>query len=111
MSFACEELSQRIRDMLDPRLPVSEKKMFGGRAFMLSGNMLVAVSKEGILLVRVGKDALEQHLALPGASPVRMGARTMNGFVEVSGDVLEDDNVLAQWLASARAFVGTLPPK
>ena len=111
MTFACDELSDRVREALGPHLPITETKMFGGRAFMLSGNMLVAVTKEGILLVRVGKDALEQHLALPGANPVRMGARTMNGFVEVSGDVLEDDDVLALWLESARAFVGTLPSK
>jgi TfoX/Sxy family transcriptional regulator of competence genes len=111
MSFACDELSDRIRDALDPRLPVSEKKMFGGRAFMLGGNMLVAVTKEGGLLVRIGKDAMSEHLALPGTGPMSMGARTMAGFVHVSGDVLEDDDVLRQWLGSARAFVATLPPK
>jgi TfoX/Sxy family transcriptional regulator of competence genes len=111
MSFACDELSDRIRDQLDPRLPITEKKMFGGRAFMLGGNMLVAVTKEGILMVRVGKEAMAQHLALPGAAQMSMGARTMAGFIQVSGDVLEDDDVLAQWIASARNFVGTLPPK
>lgn len=111
MSFACEELSDRIREVLDPRLIVTEKRMFGGRAFMVNGNMLVAVSKEGALLVRVGKGSVTEHLALPGASPVTMGSRTMAGYIEVSGDVLEDDHVLGQWIASAFAFVSTLPSK
>jgi TfoX/Sxy family transcriptional regulator of competence genes len=111
MSFACDELSDRIRAQLDPHLPITEKKMFGGRAFMLGGNMLVAVTKEGILMVRVGKDGMKEHLARPGAAPMTMGTRTMAGFLEVSGDVLEDDDVLGQWIADARAFVATLPPK
>lgn len=111
MSFACDELSDRIRQILDPRLPIAEKKMFGGRAFMLAGNMLVAVTKEGGLLVRIGKERMAEHLALSGAEPVTMGVRTMAGFVHVSGDVLEDDDVLAQWITSARTFVSTLPAK
>ena len=111
MSFACDELSDRIRALLDPRLIVTEKRMFGGRAFMVSGNMLLAVSKEGVLLARVGKDSVAGHLALPGASPAIMGERTMGGYVEVGGDVLEDDHVLGQWIASALAFVSTLPAK
>ena len=111
MSFACDELSDRIREALGPPLVYTEKKMFGGRAFMVGGNMLVAVTKEGSLLVRVGKEGMERHLALPGASPMSMGARTMAGFVHVSGDALEDDDALAQWLLSAKDFVATLPPK
>lgn len=111
MSFACDELSDRVRASLDPRFPLTEKKMFGGRAFMHAGNMVVAVTREGNMLVRVGKAGMEQHLSLPGASPMNMGARTMGGFVQVAGDVLEDDDVLAQWLDSARRFVLTLPLK
>lgn len=111
MSFACDELSDRIRSLMDPRLPVTEKRMFGGRAFMLNGNMLVAATKDGILMVRVGKKEMAEHLQRPGASLMTMGARTMAGFLEVSGDVLEDDEVLGDWIARARAFVATLPPK
>lgn len=111
MSLASEELSDRIRQHLGPHPAVSEQKMFGGRCFMLSGNMLVCPMKDGGLLVRVGKDGYDAALTMPGAGPMTMGARTMSGFVEVSGDVLEDDEVLLDWIELARGFVDTLPPK
>lgn len=111
MSLASEDLSDRIRDLLPSRLPMTEKKMFGGRCFMLAGNMLVCPMKDGSLLVRVGKDGYDTALTLPGASAMEMGARTMAGFVAVSGDVLEDEDVLRDWIGRARAFVDTLPAK
>nr|WP_314258986.1 TfoX/Sxy family protein [uncultured Devosia sp.] len=111
MSLASEELSDRIRDLLPNTMSLTEKKMFGGRCFMLSGNMLVCPMKDGSLLVRVGKDGYDTALTLPGASPMDMGTRTMTGFVEVSGDVLEDEDVLLDWIARAHSFVDTLPPK
>ena len=111
MSLASEELSDRIRTLLDPRLATTEQKMFGGRCFMLNGNMLVGPMKDGGLLVRVGKEGYEAALALPGARPMTMGSKTMSGFVEVSGDVLEDDEVLLDWIELARSFVETLPAK
>ncbi|WP_210246870.1 TfoX/Sxy family protein [Devosia ginsengisoli] len=111
MSLAVEELSDRIRNLLDQRLTITEQKMFGGRCFMLGGNMLVCPMKDGGLLVRVGKEGYDAALTLPGARPMTMGSRTMAGFVEVSGDVLEDDEVLLDWIALARGFVETLPAK
>ena len=111
MSLASEDLSDRIRELLPPLLSISEKKMFGGRCFMLDGNMLVCPMKDGSLLVRVGKDGMGDSLALPGAEPMTMGTRTMAGLVQVSGDVLEDEDVLLGWIGRARTFVGTLPGK
>lgn len=111
MSLASDELSDRIRGLLGARTGITEQKMFGGRCFMLDGNMLVGPMKDGSLLVRVGKDGYERALALPGARPMSMGARTMSGFVEVTGDVLEDDDVLLDWIELARSFVETLPAK
>lgn len=111
MSLASEELSDRIRSHLGLHPAITEQKMFGGRCFMLSGNMLVGPMKDGSLLVRVGKDGYDAALALPGARPMTMGARTMSGFVEVTGDVLEDDEVLLDWIELARSFVATLPAK
>ena len=111
MSLASEELSDRIRGLLGARPGITEQKMFGGRCFMLDGNMLVGPMKDGSLLVRVGKDGYERALALPGARPMSMGARTMSGFVEVPGDVLEDDEVLLDWIELARSFVETFPAK
>ncbi|MET3924917.1 TfoX/Sxy family protein [Devosia sp. 2618] len=111
MSLASEELSDRVRDLLARHRSITEKKMFGGRCFMIDGNMVVCPLKEGGLLVRVGKGGYEEILSLPGASAMNMGSKTMSGFVEVSGDVLEDDDVLQEWVERARVFVSTLPPK
>ena len=111
MSLASEELSDRIRDILGAVPFLSEQKMFGGRCFMLRGHMLVAPMKYGNLLVRTGKDGYDAALALPGAQPMEMGAKTMGGFVEVSGDVLEDDDTLRDWITLSRNFVATLPDK
>jgi len=111
MSMATEELSDRIRALLPPLANVREQKMFGGRAFMLDGNMLVCPTKEGSLIVRVGKDGMADALAQPGAEVMDMAGRSMSGFVVLSGDAIEDDDVLSQWLERARSFVATLPPK
>lgn len=111
MSMASEELSDRVRDLLGARMAISEKKMFGGRCFMLNGNMLVCPLKSGSLMVRVGKDGMDDALAVPGVVPIQMRARIMTGFVELTGDLIEDDDALGDWLARAQSFVETLPPK
>ncbi len=111
MEMSVVELSDRIRARLGGGPGLGEKRMFGGIAFMRNGNMLVAPMKGGSLLVRVGLKGYAAALARPGASPMTMGDRTMSGFVAVAGDVLEDDDVLEDWLALAEAFVATLPAK
>ncbi len=110
MSMASEELANRIRDLL-PNAAIREQKMFGGIAFMLEGNMLVGPMKDGSLLVRVGKEGMDKALALPGAGIMTMGSKTMTGFVVVSGDAIEEDFALGEWIDRAHAFVKTLPPK
>lgn len=109
--LAVEELSERIRAQIGDRPGVREQRMFGGVAFMVHGNMLVGPMKGGGLLVRVGKDGFEDALQRPGAEPMMMKGRAMSGFVEVSGDAIETDEALADWIALADAFVATLPPK
>lgn len=111
MSMATDELAERIREHLPPRIHCIEKKMFGGIAFMHQGNMLVAPLKDGSMLARVGKDGMADALALPGASIMDMGGRSMGGFVVVSGDALEDDDDLRAWLDRCLNFVRTLPQK
>lgn len=111
MSMATDELADRIRDLLPQRVHCLEKKMFGGIAFMYRGNMLVAPLKEGSMLARVGKEGMDEALALPGASIMDMGGRSMGGFVVVSGDAIEDDDDLRAWLTRCLNFVETLPPK
>lgn len=110
MSLAREELADRVRQLLPPHAVVREKRMFGGIAFMLNGNMLVCPLKDGTLMVRVGKEGMAGALER-GAAPMTMGDKIMAGFVIVTGDLLEDDDGLAAWIARARRFVDTLPPQ
>jgi TfoX/Sxy family transcriptional regulator of competence genes len=111
MSMACDELADRVRSLLPPGVHCTEKKMFGGVAFMTHGNMLVCPTREGALIVRVGKDGMEDALAQLGAGLMDMGGRSMSGFVVLEGDAIEDDDVLGEWIARAWAFVKTLPRK
>lgn len=111
MSMARDELAERIRAALPMGLHTTEKRMFGGIAFMLDGNMLVCPLKDGALMVRVGKESLAAALDQPGAGPMEMRGRPVSGFVLVSGDAIEDDDALAFWIARAHAFVRTLPAK
>lgn len=91
-------------------LPIREQKMFGGTCFMLSGNMLVGTSKRG-LLVRVGKDGHAKALTRPHTRPMEMGGRAMEGYVFVAPEGAKGAKELKTWIATARAFVETLPPK
>ena len=111
MSHTADALSDRIRERLAPIPGITEQKMFGGRCFMLDGNMVCGIMKNGALLARVGRDGYEDALTLPGCQSMTMGTKTMSGFVEVDGDVLEPDSGLAQWVDRCLAFTATLPPK
>ncbi|MFI7599245.1 TfoX/Sxy family protein [Actinoplanes sp. NPDC049681] len=104
-----EALAQRIRDLLASVPGITDKRMFGGLAFLTDGNLTVALMGDD-LMVRVGRDAAEQALTAPGARPCDIGGRLMRGWVLVDGAVLDDD-VLDAWVGRARAFVSTLPPK
>ena len=99
----------RLRQALTG-MPVTEQKMFGGTCFMLSGNMLVGTSKRG-LLVRVGKEAHAEAVALPHARPMEMGGKPMEGYVFVGEAGTATGKDLKGWLARGLAFVETLRAK
>lgn len=99
----------RLRSAL-ATLSVTEQKMFGGTCFMLRGNMLVGTSSRG-LLVRVGKENHAKAAARPHTRPMAMGGRIMEGYVFVDETGTQTAQELQDWLAMARAFVETLPPK
>ena len=104
-----EELASEVRVHLSSRGVIREIKMFGGLGFMLNGNMVAAVSKRGLLL-RVGKDRYHDALAWPGARPMEIRERTMEGYVYLDPPVPTND-ALKAWLDEAVAFVKTLPVK
>jgi TfoX/Sxy family transcriptional regulator of competence genes len=105
-----EDLADRIRAMLAGE-PVVEKKMFGGLAFLLGGNMSVAASGQGGLMVRCDPAETESLLAEPGAEEFEMKGRTMAGWLRVNGPVLDDDEVLQTWVDRGVAYARSLPPK
>jgi TfoX/Sxy family transcriptional regulator of competence genes len=103
------DLSDRVRAALADRGSVREVKMFGGIGFMLNGNLALGSSKRG-LLVRVGKENQADALARPGARPMIMRGRAMDGYVYVDPPALDSRSVRA-WVQLAISFVETLPPK
>jgi TfoX/Sxy family transcriptional regulator of competence genes len=105
-----EALAERIRSML-PDEPVVEKKMFGGLAFLVGGNMSVAASGQGGLMVRVDPDQTESLLTEPGVDLMQMGGRTMTGWLRVDADVLGEDTTLRAWVDRGIRYARTLPPK
>jgi TfoX/Sxy family transcriptional regulator of competence genes len=111
LSPAAEELAERIRGQIGLLPGITERKMFGGLAFMLDGNMLVGLLKDGGLLARVGKPGYADALARPGAAPMTFTGREMSGFVQVHDEGIETDAALADWIELARRFVITLPKK
>jgi len=105
-----EQLAQRVRRALAGRDGLSEKKMFGGIAFLLSGRMACGIVKED-LMVRVGPAQYEQALAQPYARPMDFTGRPMKGMVYVGSDALRSDADLAGWLRRGVEFAATLPAK
>ena len=105
-----EVLGERVRRVLGNDPDVGERKMFGGLAFMMAGNMACGVMGDD-LLVRVGKDAFEEALTLPFAGPMEMGDRTMGGFVVVDGEGVAEDDQLDDWVERGVAYAVSLPPK
>jgi TfoX/Sxy family transcriptional regulator of competence genes len=104
-----QDLAARVRCALAEAGAIREVKMFGGVGFMLSGNMVAAASKRGLLL-RVGKERYRDALTRPGSRAMEMRGRVMEGYLYVDPAVL-DDQSLQDWLQLAVAFGQTLPPK
>jgi TfoX/Sxy family transcriptional regulator of competence genes len=105
-----EALAARVREALAENAEISERQMFGGIAFLLSGNMAVGVSKED-LMVRIDPDDQEEALAHPGVRPFDMTGRPMKGWILVAPEATEEDSELAQWITRGLDFAGSLPPK
>jgi TfoX/Sxy family transcriptional regulator of competence genes len=106
-----EDLAQRIRHLIgDDPAPV-EMKMFGGLGFLINGNMSVAASGQGGLLIRCVPEDTDALLDEPGAEPMVMRGRAMEGWLRVSADAVSKDTALERWVSRAVAYAGSLPPK
>jgi TfoX/Sxy family transcriptional regulator of competence genes len=103
-----EELAERVRHAVGPRPDVTERKMFGGVAFLLDGKMFCGLAKSK-LMVRVGPERHQQALAEAHVSPMDFTGRPMNGYVYVEPEGCRTMKAVKKWVDRAIAFVGTLP--
>ena len=106
-----EELADRIRALLGNRAGLTEKKMFGGLGFMIGGNMAIAASGQGGILVRVDPDESDDLVATTPAEPMEMRGHPMGGWLRVGTADVADDAALAEWVERGAAYAGSLPPK
>jgi TfoX/Sxy family transcriptional regulator of competence genes len=105
-----EALADRVRDALAPRADVSERRMFGGIAFMIAGNMAVGVIGED-LMVRLDPGDAKKALAEPHVRPMDFTGRPMKGMIYVDSAGTEADEDLADWVEAGADFAASLPPK
>jgi TfoX/Sxy family transcriptional regulator of competence genes len=105
-----EELAERVRDLLSARSDFSERKMFGGIAFMVAGNMACGVLGED-LIVRLGDEEAEKALGEDGVRPFDFTGRPMKTTVYVSPERTSDDVGLADWVEAGADHAASLPPK
>jgi len=105
-----EALAARIREALQDQDAVTERKMFGGIAFMVGGNMACGVIRDD-LMVRVGPDAHDAALSEAHVRPMDFGGRPMRGMVYVAPDGVRSAEDLARWVGAGAALAASLPPK
>ncbi|MFD6395116.1 TfoX/Sxy family protein [Nocardia sp. NPDC060249] len=106
-----EELAERIREIVYPRPDLDERKMFGGLAFLIGGNMAVAASGKGGLLVRVAPAEGDALLDGSAITPMVMGGRELHGWLRVAAETVDDDAALREWVQRGVGFAETLPRK
>ena len=106
-----EELADRIRTLLGDRAGLTEKKMFGGLGFMIGGNMAIAASGQGGILVRVDPDESAELVATTPAEPMEMRGRQMAGWLRVATAEVAGDGALSAWVERGATYAASLPPK
>lgn len=106
-----EDLANRVRELVADQEGVTERKMFGGLAFLIAGHMGVSVSGRGGLLLHVDPAETESLLAKPHAEPFEMRGRVMDGWVRVDAEGVRTKRQLARWVARGVAHARTLPPR
>lgn len=104
-------LADRLRRALPQGAEISERRMFGGIAFMVRGNMCCGVTKQGLLMLRLGEEAAAAALARPHARPMDFTGRPMKSMIFVDAAGVDSDEALRAWVAEALAFARTLQPK
>ena len=106
-----EELAERIRELVGSERGVSEMRMFGGLAFLINGNMAVAASGQGGLMLRIDPADTGKLLTEPEARPFEMRGREMDGWLRVDTTGLTTEKQLKSWVDRGVAYARSLPAK
>ena len=106
-----DALAAHLRDLVGTGPEVTEKRMFGGLAFLVGGHMAVAASGQGGLMVRCDPQETDALLAESGARPFEMRGREMAGWLRVDADGSTPPDALRPWVERGVAYVRSLPPK
>jgi hypothetical protein len=106
-----EVLAGRIRDLVGDAPNLTEQKMFGGLAFLIGGNMAVAASGQGGVLVRIDPAESDTLVASTPAELMEMRGRSMRGWLRIAPDDVATDAELGEWVARGTAYAASLPAK
>jgi TfoX/Sxy family transcriptional regulator of competence genes len=106
-----EDLADRIRELIAAERGVEEKRMFGGLAFLINGNMSVAASGRGGLIVRVPPDETEKLLGREHVEPMVMAGRETRGWLLIAADGLKTKRQLQSWVTRGVGYAKNLKPK
>ena len=106
-----EDLAERIRELVSGESDLAEKKMFGGLAFLIRGNMALAASGQGGLMVRVDPGRGDKLVATTSARPMEMRGRPMSGWLRVDTDDVRLKRQLAKWVTLGVTYAKSLPRK
>jgi TfoX/Sxy family transcriptional regulator of competence genes len=106
-----EQLAARIRELIGRERGLTEQKMFGGLAFLIGGNMAIAASGQGGLLVRVDPDESDSLVASTNARLMEMRGRRMPGWLRVDAADVRTKRELDRWVKRGTSYARSLPPK
>jgi TfoX/Sxy family transcriptional regulator of competence genes len=106
-----EELADRVREVVQDEAGLTEKKMFGGLAFLINGNMAVSASSKGGLLLHVDPAKTESLISEPKVGRFEMRGRQMDGWLRVDATVVENERELRRWVRIGVVYARSLPPK
>jgi len=106
-----EDLANRIRELLGAEHGLTEKRMFGGLAFLINGNMAVSASGQGGLLLRVDPDETDALVAKPHAQRFVMRGRAMDGWLRIDAEGVRTKRELERWVSRGVAYARALPSK
>jgi TfoX/Sxy family transcriptional regulator of competence genes len=106
-----EDLADRVREVITATHTVTEQKMFGGLAFLIGGNMAIAASGEGGLLVRVDPAESARLVVTTNAEEMVMRGRPMSGWLRVAAPDARTKPQLRRWVALGAGYAASLPPK